>query len=135
MQNTKSSLFRLRHPHISINSCTESGETSATKSRRLWTCLGTQNTAGKTARRNTVGQVVLRAKALDTALSAGVERTDDTEVLGRRPGAGTHIFEATADLLAPGEVGDFAALGCEGRVVGHLSGKHVKRLLFRERVD
>jgi hypothetical protein len=23
-------------------------------------------------------------------------------------------------LLAPGEVGDSAALGCEGRIVGHL---------------
>lgn len=81
--NSKSSLILLRHPHISINGSTESRETSAAKSSRLRARLRAENTTSQTTSRNTVGQVVLGAETLDAALGAGVERTDDTEVLGR----------------------------------------------------
>lgn len=114
------SLIRLGHSHVSINSSTECRETSATKGSRLRTGLGTEDTTGETARRDTVGQVVFRAETLDTTLGAGVERADHTEVLSGGPGAGTHILETATDLLAPGEVGDGAALRGEGGVVGHL---------------
>lgn len=108
------------HPHVGINSRTERRETSATEGSSLGTRLCAENTTSDTTSGNAVGKIILCAEAFDTALGAGVERTDDTEVLSRGPGAGAHVLETTADLFAPGEVGDGAALGCEGRVVGHL---------------
>lgn len=102
------------HSHVGINSRTERCETSATKGSSLGTRLCTENTTGDTTSSNAVGKIVLRAETFDTALGAGVERTDDTEVLSRGPGSGAHVLETAADLFAPGEVGDGAALGCEG---------------------
>jgi hypothetical protein len=114
------------HSHIGINSRTERRETSATERSSLGTGLRAENTTSDTTGGNTIGKIVLCAEALDAALSAGVERTDNAEILSRGPGAGTHVLETAADLFAPGEVGDCAALGCEGRVVGHLSREEVR---------
>lgn len=109
-----------RHSHVGINSRTERSETSTTKGSSLGASLGTENTTSDTSSSNTVGKIVLGAETLNATLSTRVERTDDAEVLRRRPRARAHILETTTDLLAPGEVGDSAALGCEGRIVGHL---------------
>lgn len=114
------------HSHVGINSRTERRKASAAEGRSLGTSFCAENTTGDTTSGNTVGKIVLCAEAFDAALSAGVERTDDTEVLSRGPGAGAHVLKTAADLFAPGEVGDSAALGCEGRVVGHLSRVNVR---------
>ena len=113
-------LLLRRHAHVRINRRTERRKTRTPSGRRLRTSLRTENPTGDTTSGNTVGQVVLRAEPLDAALGARVQRTDDTEVLGGGPRARAHVFEAVAELLAPGEVGNLAALGGEGGVVGHL---------------
>lgn len=127
-----SSWIRMRHllitghSHVGINSRTERRETSATKGSSLGTRLCAENTTSNTTSGNAVGKVVLCAEAFDAAFGSGVKRTDNTEVLSRGPRAGAHILETAADLFAPGEVRDGAALGCEGRVVGHLERVNVR---------
>lgn len=113
-------LILRRHAHIRINRRTERGKTRTPGRSSLRPGLRTENPTGDTARGNAIREVVLRAQAFDAALGAGVQRAHDAEVLGGRPRARAHILEAVAELLAPGEVGDFAALGGEGGVVGHL---------------
>jgi hypothetical protein len=103
-----------RHSHIGIDSRTESREAGTAESRGLGASLCSENATSETTGCDAVGEVVLGAETFDAALSAGVESTDHTEVLSRGPGAGSHILETGTHLLAPGEIGNGAALGCEG---------------------
>lgn len=118
--NSKELLFFPRHPHISINCGTKRRKTRTAPSRCLRPGLSTQYTTSDTPGADTIRKIVLRAQSLNTALGARVQGAHDAKVLGRRPGARAHIFEAVAELLAPGEVRDLAALGGQGGVVGHL---------------
>lgn len=119
-----------RHPHIRINRRTKRCKTRTPRRRRLRPSLRPQNPPGQTPRRNAIREIVLRPQPLDAALGARVEGADDAEVLGGGPGARAHVFEAVAELLAPGEVGDFAALGGEGGVVGHLCSSDLSRRMW-----
>lgn len=120
-QPKQAALLLRRHPHIRINRRTERRKTNTTSSRSLRARLRTKDPARDATSRDTVGEVVLRAQALNAALRASVERTDDTEIFGRGPGAGAHVFEAAAELFAPGEVGEGGSLRGECGVVGHTS--------------
>ena len=122
VQSTPSGDFLLlrRHAHIRINRRTKRRKTRAPSGRRLRTSLRTENPTRDTTSSDTVGQIILRPEPLDAALGARVQGTDDTEVLSGGPRTRAHVFEAVAELLAPGKVGDLAALGCERGVVGHL---------------
>lgn len=113
-------LLLRRHPHIRINRRTERRKANAASSRSLRTRLRTEDPARDATGRNAIRKIVLRAQALDAALCAGVEGANNTEVLGRGPGAGAHVFEAATELFAPGEVGEGGSLGGECGVVGHL---------------
>ena len=112
-------LFR-RHAHIRIDGRTERRKTRTPSGGRLRTSLRTEDPTRDTTSSNTVGKIILRPESLDAALGARVQSTDDAEVLRGGPRTRAHVFEAVAELLAPGEVGDLAALGCERGVVGHL---------------
>lgn len=120
-QTRPNHLILLRgHTHIRINSSTECRKTRTPSHSSLRPGIGPKNPPGDTPRRDAVGEVVLRAQTLNAALRARVQCTHDPEVLGGRPRSSSHVFKAVAKLLAPGEVGNLAALGGEAGVVGHL---------------
>ena len=72
-----------RHPHISINRGTKSSKPRTSSSSRLRPSLCSQNASRNTPGHHAVRQIILRPQPFYAALAAGIQRTDESKVLGR----------------------------------------------------
>lgn len=97
------------HPHVGVYGRAENAEPDGAHQRRLRTGPQPQRPARQTAGGDPVVDVVLRPVPLDAALGAAKHRSDDAEILRRRPGSFAHVLETGAQLLAEGQGGDGGA--------------------------
>jgi hypothetical protein len=124
--------------HIPINRSTKRRKPDRPKRNRLWPTMSRQYRTSNGPRSDAVREVVLPPQALDAALRHRIHGADLAEVLGGRVRRGNHVFEADAQLLAHGEVGEGFAAGLrdggggEGGVVAHL---FCGDLLMRSRME
>ena len=118
------SVILLGHTHPCINRCAERRKAGTSNSGSLGSAIPRKDRARHTPRGNPIRHIVLRPEPLDTALDSAEEGADGGKVLGCAPRALAHVFEADAQLLAPGQGagrgGGAGAGSVIGGVVGHL---------------
>jgi hypothetical protein len=137
LYNRKSPLT-IPTPHIPINRPTKCRKPDRPKRNRLRAPMPRQYRTRDRPSSNAVCEVVLPPQTLNAALSHRIHGADLAEVPGGRVRRGSHVFEADAQLLAHGQVGEGFAAGLrdggggEGGVVAHL---FCGNLLMREGME
>lgn len=123
------SLLLARTAHVGIDGQTEGREGRAATAHGHGPAAAREDAASEAAGRDAVGQIVLGAEALDTALNAAEHGAHLAKVFGHAPRPLAHVFEADGELPPPRHLSDGLAhrsrrarrAGCVvGGIVGHL---------------